>query len=225
MVLRFPSRLCLALGLALSFVLFSCANSVQNKLEQAVASLSILENSDAIYYVNDELASVRTLIEKSHTQLQTDENKKAAYNAELAIARLERISKTYQFRKISAQKKCRKLIRALEARIASYATELKSFPSKTYIDQNKHDLIHFKLLKAEAEIEKLEQLYREGKYNNIRRETGPIKKLLATVEHVFDEHEKELLAEAEKQNQIISTVAESVEQQEPPQISLTPGQD
>ena len=225
MVLRFPSRFCLAMGLILSFVLFSCANSVQNKLEQAVASLALLENSDAIYYVNDELAGVRSLIEKSHTQLQSNEKKRAASNADLAIVKLQRISQTYQSRKISAQKKSRRVIRALEARIASYATELKPFPCKTYIDQNKHDLIHFKLLKAESEIEKLEQLYREGKYNNVRRETVTIKKLLATVEHVFDEHEKELLTQAEKRNEVISAAAEPVEQVKSRQIRLAPGRD
>ncbi len=225
MVLRFPSRFSLAMGLFLSFVLFSCANSVQNELEQAVASLTILENSDAIYYVYEELKGIRSLIEKSHTQLKVNEEKQAASNAALAIVKLQSISETYQKRKITAQKKSKKLIRALEARIASYATELKSFPNKTYIDQNKHDLIHFKLMKAKAELEKLEKLYSNGHFNKVRSNTLRVRTLLAQVENVFDEHEKELLAAAEKKNDVIPASAEAIAPAEPLHVSLTPGQE
>ncbi|KAA3613718.1 MAG: hypothetical protein DWQ05_15675 [Calditrichaeota bacterium] len=211
------------MGVWVSLFLFSCANSVKNELSQAVASLTILENSDAINYVKEELRGIRSLVEKTQSQLKLNEKAQAASNAELVMAQIQDVAVIYQKRKKGARKKSQSILDKMDARIASFATELKSFPSKTYVDQNRHDEIRYKLRKAQAKLDDLRLLYKDAQYNKIADKQASIVRLLAQVETVFIDHEKHLLAETEKKPEIMAVSNDEVDYTESENISLTPG--
>ncbi|MCA9730591.1 hypothetical protein KC799_00580 [candidate division KSB1 bacterium] len=225
MVFRLPFVVRLAMGILMSSLIYSCANSVQNELSEAVASLTMLENSDAVYYVKDELQSVRSLIEKSHSQIKLRDDKLAESTLSLVLTKLDDISAEYYKRKQSARLESQKELLRLEAKIASLATELKAFPHKTYVDQNRHDRIRYNLHLAKKHLDHLQQVYSEGMYQKIVMKKEKVENLLVQVESIFVEYESQRIDTHELTPDITTITSQDEPYTEVETINLSPGND
>lgn len=213
------------MGILLSSILYSCANSTKDELSEAVASLNMLENSDAVYYVKDELQSIRSLIEKSHSQIELKENKSAASTINHALSQLKNISREYQKRKQDARVSSKNKLQNIEARLASYATELKAFPSETYIDQNRHDRIRYNLHLAKKQIEVLQQYHANGQYQEISHRKSKTDDLLIQIDSIFNEYEEQRQKSIEEKPEPTNFTSTEEQYSEIETINVTPGND
>jgi hypothetical protein len=158
--------------------LTACAPSPYEELAQANKQLESLLDSNAKFYLQDELVAIRLGLQEAEDQLRTDNLPGAHSTIRSAKSLLTNSEKLYAKRLKQAEQESYNLIAYINFHLDSVSTLTTKMPRKTYVDQNRQDIIRFRIQSIRKHVQKIRQSVSKKDYLRARRESPHIRQSL-----------------------------------------------
>jgi len=164
--------------LALAVCGSACSPTPQKELAQANNQLEQLQNSNARFYLQDELDAIRLRLKEVEVQLRMENLRRAKKEMDAAKELLTEAKKMYKSRLSKVKQESYTLISYINFHLDSINTLIQNMPRKTYVDQNRCDIARFLTQKVKKKAQNIQQLISAEDYLSALKKSPQIHKSL-----------------------------------------------
>ncbi|MFQ5632469.1 MAG: hypothetical protein ACE5I1_27180 [bacterium] len=153
-------------GVILAFAVCNsaCSPTPQEELARADKQLQQLQNSNAKFYLQDELDALRLTLKEVESQLRIENLKEAKREMKTATKMLAEAKKMYNSRLKKIKEESNTLVLYITFYLDSANTLIQNMPRKTYVDQNRCDIARFQMQKMKKKVHKIQELISTENY-------------------------------------------------------------
>lgn len=169
---------CIAWGIivALAVSITACSPSPQDELLQVNRQLNRLQSSNARFYINHELKTIRLAILKASDQLQEEDFKGVKSSIRIVKGLLEKSKILYRDKIEEVKNKSSEFITYVSIHLDSVTKIVNNMPRKTYFDQNRFDIARFRIQSMQQQLEVIQKHVSAEDYLNTRKEIINVRK-------------------------------------------------
>ncbi len=177
------------LAVVLLFVVFggACAHSPQEELAKARAQFAELEQSGAAHYVLEDIQAIRSLLQHAELRIRANQFMLAQKEIQKSLLLIHQASQAFRERKANAEKESSQLIARFSDDLRYCLEHLKGMPRLTYVDQNRFDIVRFRLKGLRKRLQLFREYYGARQYLAILKEAPEVQQQFAFVKQLIEQ--------------------------------------